>query len=482
MSAENVNTSNTNVVVGTTANTVGASIVANHAERPEKFSGLHFKRWQQKMFFYLTTMNLARFLTETAPQPAEGETDAQALSAVEAWKHSDFICRGYTGHRANQCKKPKRERAHMVDEDDMPLIAMITSIRLVLAIAALRNLEVHQIDVKTAFLNGDLKEEIYMEQSDGFSAPGNECKVCKLVKSLYGLKQAPKQWHQKFVHVMIDNGFKINECDKYDMLIIGSDDNMINSTKDMLKARLDMKDMGLADVILGVKITRTQNGLVLNQSHYVDKILGKFNSNDTSIARTPIDNTQRLRKNRGESVAQLEYSRIIGSLMYLMTCSRPDLAYAVSRLSRYIRYTRDYGLHYTRDVIEGYTEANWISEICILYSAPVSAFALHKEIDDLFFRLDDNDDLSKPDEEEQDGDGDKHKEADMMEAFKVFDEDEDGYISAKELQTVLVKLGFAEGNEFGRVEMMISSVDRNHDGLVDFTEFKDMMRIVIVLR
>ncbi|XP_022011618.1 calcium-binding protein CAST [Helianthus annuus] len=188
----------------------------------------------------------------------------------------------------------------MVDEDDMPLIAMITSIRLVLAIAALRNLEVHQIDVKTAFLNGDLKEEIYMEQSDGFSAPGNECKL-------------------------------------------------INNTK--------------------------------------QSTLGQF--------------------------------------------------------------------YYQ---------------------------ALHKEIDDLFFRLDDNDDLSKPDEEEQDGDGDKHKEADMMEAFKVFDEDEDGYISAKELQTVLVKLGFAEGNEFGRVEMMISSVDRNHDGLVDFTEFKDMMRIVIVLR
>ncbi|KAJ0453548.1 putative EF-hand domain pair protein CML [Helianthus annuus] len=108
--------------------------------------------------------------------------------------------------------------------------------------------------------------------------------------------------------------------------------------------------------------------------------------------------------------------------------------------------------------------------------------ALHKEIDDLFFRLDDNDDLSKPDEDEQDGDGDKHEEADMTEAFKVFDEDGDGYISAKELQTVLVKLGFAEGNEIGRVEMMISSVDRNHDGLVDFTEFKDMMRNVIVLR
>ncbi|KAJ0754654.1 putative RNA-directed DNA polymerase [Helianthus annuus] len=304
-------------------------------------------------------------------------------------------------YKARLVIKGFRQKEGLDYFDTYSPVTRITSIRLVLAIAALRNLEVHQMDVKTAFLNGDLEEEIYMEQPEGFSAPGNKGKVCKLVKSLYGLKQAPKQWHQKFDHVMIDNGFKINECDKCvyfkdtprgyvilclyvdDMLIIGSDDKMINSTKDMLKGRFDMKYMGLADVILGVKINRTQNGLVLSQSHYVDKILGKFNSDDTSIARSPIDNTQRLRMNRGESVSQLEYSRIIGSLMYLMTCTRPDLAYAVSRLSRYtsnpsedhwkaitrvlryIRYTRDYGLHYTRDpaVIEGYTDANWISDI-----------------------------------------------------------------------------------------------------------------------
>ena len=70
----------------------------------------------------------------------------------------------------------------------------INSIRMVLAIAALRNLEVHQMDVKTAFLNGDLDEEIYIEQHEGFSTLGQERKICKLVKSLYGLKQAPKQW------------------------------------------------------------------------------------------------------------------------------------------------------------------------------------------------------------------------------------------------------------------------------------------------
>ena len=252
---------------------------------------------------------------------------------------------------------------------------------MVLAIAALRNLEIHQMDVKTAFLNGDLDEEIYMEQPEGFVAPGQEKKVCKLVKSLYGLKQAPKQWHQKFDSVVLANGFKINECDKCiyvkntvngyvilclyvgDMLIVGSDDEMIKSTKAMLSTRFDMKDMGLVDVILGVKILRTSDGLVLSQSHYVDKILDKFSNDDSGMARTPIDVNLHMSKNRGESVSQLEYSRVIGSLMYLMSCTRPDIAYAVSKLSRYtsnpngdhwkgivrvlryLRYTRDYGLH-----------------------------------------------------------------------------------------------------------------------------------------
>ena len=90
----------------------------------------------------------------------------------------------------------------------------ITSVRIILAIAALRNLEVHQMDVKTAFLNRDLEEEIYMEQPEGCVVPGQERKVCRLVKSLYGLKQAPKKWHEKFDSVMMNNRFKINECDK----------------------------------------------------------------------------------------------------------------------------------------------------------------------------------------------------------------------------------------------------------------------------
>ena len=105
-------------------------------------------------------------------------------------------------------------------------VSRITSIRMLIAIAAIKNLEIHQMDVKTVFLNGELEEEIYMEQPEGFIVKGQENKVCRLVKSLYGLKQAMKQWHEKFDHTMLTNGFKINECDECDKCVyVKSDDN-----------------------------------------------------------------------------------------------------------------------------------------------------------------------------------------------------------------------------------------------------------------
>ena len=85
---------------------------------------------------------------------------------------------------------------------------------MLIALAAVHDLKIHQMDVKTVFLNGELEEEIYMEQPEGFIVPSKETKVRTLVKSLYGLKQAPKQWYAKFDQIMLANGFKINECDK----------------------------------------------------------------------------------------------------------------------------------------------------------------------------------------------------------------------------------------------------------------------------
>ena len=152
---------------------------------------------------------------------------------------------------------------------------------------------------------------------------------------------------------MISDGFKINECDKCvyvkntdkgyvivclyvdDMLIIGSNIDMIKITKKMLNKRFDMKDMGIADVILGMKISKTSDGYALSQSHYVEKILRKFGKQDNRPAKTPVDANIHLSKNTGEGISQLEYSQIIRSLTYLMNCTRPDIAYAVNKLSRY---------------------------------------------------------------------------------------------------------------------------------------------------
>ncbi|GJW22118.1 retrotransposon protein, putative, ty1-copia subclass [Tanacetum coccineum] len=157
-------------------------------------------------------------------------------------------------------------------------IASIKKDWMVLAIAALRNLEVHQMDVKMTLINGDLEEETYMNQPEGFMAFGQENKVCSLVKSLHGLKKAPEQCHQKFDRAMLESGLKFNECE--------NNNKMIKSNKDMLKTKFDRKDMNFANVILGIKIIRTQNELVFGQPHDVDKILDTHNAGDSGLART----------------------------------------------------------------------------------------------------------------------------------------------------------------------------------------------------
>ena len=152
---------------------------------------------------------------------------------------------------------------------------------------------------------------------------------------------------------MMLHDFKINKCDKCvyvkdiehghvivclyvdNMLIVDSDDKMITFTKNILNSRFGMKDLGLTNVILGIKIERTSNELILSQSLYVDNFLGKIDKDNFVVASTRIDVTLHFSKNKVESVSQVEYSRIMGSLMYLMNCIRPAIDYAVNKLNRY---------------------------------------------------------------------------------------------------------------------------------------------------
>nr|GEU55374.1 hypothetical protein [Tanacetum cinerariifolium] len=157
----------------------------------------------------------------------------------------------------------------------------------------------------------------------------------------------------------------------------------VDKTKKFLSSRFSMKDIREADVILGIKIKRENKGIVITQSHYIEKILNKFNREDCSSVSTPINLVEKLKPNTGKPVEQLEYSRAIGCLMYAMTSTRPDIAYAIGRLSRftsnpsrqhwkvitkvfkYLRGTKDYGLSYVRypSVLEAYSDASWINHV-----------------------------------------------------------------------------------------------------------------------
>ena len=158
---------------------------------------------------------------------------------------------------------------------------MITSIRVLLAFAFIYKLIVHQMDVKTAFLNDDLDEEVYTEQFEGFLLLRNEKKVCKLVKFLYGLKQAPKQWHERFDSTILSDGFVHNSSEKClyskftkeygvivclyvdDILIFGTNMKGVCEIKKNLSSLFQMKDLNGVDTILGIKIKRHGGGFSL---------------------------------------------------------------------------------------------------------------------------------------------------------------------------------------------------------------------------
>ncbi|KAL6332866.1 hypothetical protein AAG906_017135 [Vitis piasezkii] len=200
------------------------------------------------------------------------------------------------------------------------------------------------------FLHGDLEEDLYMIQQEGFT-------------SLYGLKQAPRQWYKKFDNFMHRIGFKRCEADHCcyvksfdnsyiilllyvdDMLIVGSDIEKINNLKKQLSKQFAMKDLGAAKQILGMRIIRDKaNGtLKLSQSEYVKKVLSRFNMNEAKPVSTPLGSHFKLSKEQSpkteeerDHMSKVPYASAIGSLMYAMVCTRPDIAHAVGVVSRFM--------------------------------------------------------------------------------------------------------------------------------------------------
>jgi len=215
-------------------------------------------------------------------------------------------------------------------------------------VAAAENLELAQFDIKTAFLNGTLEENVYMEQPEGFE-DGTE-RVCLLKKSLYGLKQAPRCWNERFKKFMKKAGFKNSDADPClfyrirnrkcinvaiyvdDGLVVGSDKAEIEEFLEMLQREFHAT-RGSLDNFLSMKIQKNKDGsIIISQEDYTRKILKRFGMDESNGASTPIGREESDVKEK--ITAKIPYRETVGCLLYLATATRPDIAFAVNKVAR----------------------------------------------------------------------------------------------------------------------------------------------------
>ena len=269
------------------------------------------------------------------------------------------------------------------DETYAP-VARLESIRMMLAFASYMNFKLYQIDVKSAFLNGHINEEVYVEQPPGFENEKYPEKVYKLKRALYGLKQAPRAWYERLRNFLEQSGFSIGRVDSTlfiknlnsDILIVQIyvDDIIFGSTNDSLckefakamQEEFEMSLMGELNYFLGLQIKQTEEGIFINQAKYTKELLKRFGMDSSKSRRNPMSTTTSLDKDEnGKSVDTKLYRGMIGSLLYL-TASRPDIMFsvcmcarfqanpkeshltAVKQILRYLKDTSDFGLFYPK--------------------------------------------------------------------------------------------------------------------------------------
>nr|GEU74306.1 hypothetical protein [Tanacetum cinerariifolium] len=312
-------------------------------------------------------------------------------------------------------------------EETLSPVADIRAIRILIAIAAYYDYEIWQMDVKTVFLNGYLNEEVYMEQPEGFVNPKYPNRVCKLKRSIYGLKQASRQLNKRFDDEIRKFGFTQNHDEPCvylkasgsnitflilyvdDILIMGNSISMLQSVKTYLGKCFAMKDLGEAAYILGIKIyiDRLKRLISLCQSAYIEKILKRYCMENSKHGSIPMQEKLKLSKSQGAStpieikrMQNVPYVSAVGSIMYAVRCTRPDVAFAqnitsrfqqtpgdiywttVKNIQKYLRNTKDMFLVYGGDLkqklrVSCYTDAGYLTDADDLKSQTGYVFVLN---------------------------------------------------------------------------------------------------------
>ena len=359
----------------------------------------HSKKWEnstQEEFDSLIKNKTWKLVPRPKDQNVIGSKWAfkhkkDALGKIARFK-SRVVAKGYT-------------QVYGVDYlDTFAPVAKLASLRIILAIAAVEDLEIHQMDVVAAFLAEELEELIYMEQPEGFvQGTEEEDLVCQLNKSIYGLKQSARLWNRKIRRMLLSKGYYQTHSDHCvfvhpitkiivaiwvdDIIIAGKTTEDINELKDQLNKAFEMKDLGELKYFLGMQVyrDRMKRQIHINQSGYIKTILERFNLLDCNPVSTPIATGTQLRKStQDDNIIDdpREYQSITGSQMYAMLCTRPDTAYAISQLSqynnapnkthyavvkrvlRYLKGTIDKGITFSGSLglkLELYCDADWAS-------------------------------------------------------------------------------------------------------------------------
>ena len=285
--------------------------------------------------------------------------------------------------------------------DTFSPVVRLETIRAILSIVPSKNLKIQQMDVKGAYLNGTLKEKVYMRQPEGYD--DGTGRVCQLIKTLYGLKQSGREWNMELDKRLKEKGFKNLRLDPCayvrrdgedlevitvwvdDLLLFTTNDRIMVKLKEELHSTFDLTDMGEPSKIVGIEITQRADSIIISQTQYIESILRREGMENANPVSTPLDPNIKLEPNtdNNEPNRSNAYASLIGSLQFLATATRPDISYAVNKLAsytanpslahysaakrllRYLKGTKNYGIIYkannnvleTSNLFSGYADA-----------------------------------------------------------------------------------------------------------------------------
>ncbi|KAI3510533.1 hypothetical protein L1887_17599 [Cichorium endivia] len=323
-------------------------------------------------------------------------------------------------HKARLVAKGYVQKPGIDFDEVFAPVARIETVRILLALAGNNGWLVHHLDVKSAFLNGDLEEEVYVTQPEGFMNHDEPRKVYKLSKALYGLRQAPRAWNSRLDKCLKNLGFQRcpqeyavytkKKNDKLlivgvyvdDLIVTGNCSDEVRFFKEQMKQEFEMSDLGSLSYYLGIEVSQREDGITLKQTAYAKNILEKAGMAECNSCKYPMEPKLELTKDEeGDPVNPTEYRSIIGGLRYL-THTRPDIVYAVGIVSRfmerptvkhlqavkhilrYIKGTVDYGLVYTRGSDEKdvtrYTDSDLARDVNDRRSTSGMAFYLNENL------------------------------------------------------------------------------------------------------